>query len=144
MGLFWKGRLAGNVCCKNHPALEPWHSVFVPAACVRSRRSGLHECAGSSPFSVKTLSFQRCPVVRVSWCLGRWQQVWVNSAVLRLKGPALPSTRLPSSHLVLCRLLWVDTLLMAWLSAAPGFPAATFRNTKCVHRSVPGACGEWW
>ena len=82
MGLFWKGRLAGNVCCKNHPALEPWHSVFVPAACVRSRWSGLHECVGTSPFSVKTLSFQRCPVVRVSWVS------WLVSAGLgELCGP---------------------------------------------------------
>ena len=28
--------------------------------------------------------------------------------------------------------------------AGPVFPAVTFRNTRRVYGSVPGACGQWW
>lgn len=66
----------------------------------------------------------------------------MNSAVLRLKGPALPSTRLPSSHLVLCQLLWVDTLLMVWLSGGSCLSCSNFQKYQvCAWKCPRGVWG---
>lgn len=65
----------------------------------------------------------------------------MNSGVLRLKGPALPSTWLPSLHLVLCQLLWVDSLLMVWLSGGSCLSCSNFQKYQACLWKCPR--GVW-